>query len=272
MSMIGKRALVTGAGTGIGRATAVALAAAGAKVALLGRTVSELAQVFDEIGGDASGHLMLIADVSSGQEMKSAYSRLTTCWDSLDTVIASAGIQGVWAPLDLLEPDEWDETLGVNLRGTFLTVKFALPHLRKNGGSVVIVSSINGNRVFSNSGASAYACSQAGQLTFAKMAALELAADRIRVNVVCPGGIEARIEPSTERRDVARLHPPLEFPEGDVPFTEDFPGTAQEVARAIYFLASDDAAHITGTEVYVTARGPSSKVNPTRHENHRVTT
>jgi NAD(P)-dependent dehydrogenase (short-subunit alcohol dehydrogenase family) len=249
--MKGKRALVTGAGSGIGRATAVALAAAGAKVALLGRTRSELMQVFEQIGGDPGGHLVLTADVSSVVEMESACARLAAVWESLDIVVANAGINGVWAPLDRLEAGEWDETLGVNLRGTFLTVKCVLPQLRKNGGSVVIVSSINGTRIFSNSGATAYACSKAGQVAFAKMTALELAADRIRVNVVCPGAIETRIDDSTERRDIEDLHLPVEFPEGDVPLTQGSPGTAEDVARTICFLASDEASHISGTELYV---------------------
>ncbi len=249
--MKGKRALVTGAGSGIGRATAIALVAAGAKVALLGRTRSELMQVFDRIGGDGGGHLVLTADVSDVAEMESAYVRLAIAWDSLDIVVANAGINGVWAPLDRLGAREWDETLGVNLRGTFLTVKFALPHLRKNGGSVVIVSSVNGTRMFSNSGATAYACSKAGQVAFAKMTALELAADRIRVNVVCPGAIETQIDDSMERRDLEHLHLPVEFPEGDVPLTGGRPGTAEEEAASICFLASDEAQHISGTELYV---------------------
>ncbi len=246
-----KRALVTGAGSGIGRATAMAMAAAGAKVALVGRLEPELARVFDEIGGAAEGHVKLTADVSDVSEMESVYARLVLMWESMDMVVANAGINGIWAPLSLLESAEWDETLAVNLRGTFLTVKYALPLLRRNGGSVVIVSSINGTRIFSNSGATAYACSKAGQVAFAKMTALELAADGIRVNVVCPGAIETRIHESTERRDIDHLHLPVEFPQGDVPLTRGRPGTAGDAARAICFLASDAASHLSGTELYV---------------------
>ncbi|RYD81789.1 MAG: SDR family NAD(P)-dependent oxidoreductase, partial [Verrucomicrobiaceae bacterium] len=155
-SLKGKRAVVTGAGSGIGRATAITLAAAGAEVALLGRTADELEEVFEEAGGSGSGHRIVVADVSDEHGMISAYQEIGKSWKSLDIVVANAGINGVWAPLENLEVSEWDETLAVNLRGTFLTVKLAVPFLKRKGGSVIVVSSINGNRIFSNSGATAY--------------------------------------------------------------------------------------------------------------------
>lgn len=249
--MKGKRALVTGAGSGIGRATAIVLAKAGAKVALLGRTPEELAEVIREIGGTDAGHLLVKADVSDEGQMIDAYEKVSKSWDSIDTIVANAGINGVWAPLDKLEVSEWDQTLAINLRGTFLTVKLALPLLRKNGGSVIVVSSINGNRIFSNSGATAYSCSKAGQVAFAKMVSLELAKDKIRVNVVCPGAIETNIDDSTERREMESLHLPVEFPEGEVPLNDGKAGAAEDVAHTIRFLASDFSCHISGTEIYV---------------------
>jgi len=250
-SMSGKRALVTGAGSGIGRAAAVALAEAGAEVILLGRTPEELSKVLGEIGGEAKGHRQVVADVAGEKEMIAAYEEIMKQWDSLDVVVANAGINGVWAPLDQLEVDEWDQTLAVNLRGTFLTVKLALPLLKKNGGSVIVISSVNGNRIFSNSGATAYSCSKAAQVAFAKMTALELAKDHIRVNVICPGAITTNIDDSTERRDMEELHLPVEFPEGDVPLTEGKPGLAEDVAGVILFLASSQSGHVSGTEIYV---------------------
>jgi len=247
----GRRALVTGAGSGIGRAASQMLALAGAQVILLGRTPCELEDALAEIGGEAAGHHVIAADVSSEAEMTAAYHRVEDFWDSIDIVVANAGVNGVWAPLDRLAVAEWDETMAINLRGTFLTVKLALPYLKVRGGSVVVVSSINGNRIFSNSGATAYACSKAGQVAFAKMIALELAQDHIRVNVVCPGAIETQIDDSTERRDLDSLHLPVEFPEGDVPLSAGRPGAAEDVARTIWFLASDFSSHISGTEIYV---------------------
>ncbi|MBK1817043.1 SDR family oxidoreductase [Luteolibacter yonseiensis] len=249
--MSGKRALVTGAGSGIGRAAAHALAGAGASVVLLGRTAEELEEVLAEIGGEANGHRCAVADVSDEKEMIAAYASIAGQWDSLDAVVANAGINGVWAPLDQLEVDEWDQTLAVNLRGTFLTVKLALPLLKKNGGSVIVVSSVNGNRIFSNSGATAYSCSKAAQVAFTKMTALELAKDHIRVNVICPGAITTNIDDSTERRDMEALHLPVEFPAGDVPLTQGKPGVADDVADVILFLASAQSGHVSGTEIYV---------------------
>jgi NAD(P)-dependent dehydrogenase (short-subunit alcohol dehydrogenase family) len=105
--------------------------------------------------------------------------------------------------------------------------------------------------VFSNSGASAYSSSKAGQVAFAKMAAVELARDRIRVNVVCPGAIDTEIGDNTEHRHTDGLRIPVQFPEGRIPLTGDQPGTSDQVAELICFLASDAASHITGTEVWI---------------------
>jgi len=247
----GKSALITGGGSGIGRATALMMAERGARIALLGRTRSDLDQTLDLIGEPHGGHLVLEANVSDESEMLAAYAILERHWDQLDIVVANAGINGVWAPLDQIQVEEWDETLETNLRGTFLTLKCALPLLRRRGGSAVVVSSINGTRIFSNSGATAYACSKAAQVAFTKMVALELARDRIRVNVVCPGAIKTHIESSTERRSLDDLHLPVEFPEGGIPLTGGGPGEASQVAELITFLSSDAAALITGTEVYI---------------------
>ncbi len=247
----GRTALVTGGGSGIGRAAALTLARAGARVAILGRSLGELDETLKMLGGEGAGHVAVMADVGDEYGMMVAMAGVAARFNQLDVVVANAGINGVWAPLDDLKTDEWDETINVNLRGTFLTVKLALPLLRKRGGSVIVVSSINGTRVFSNSGATAYSCSKAGQVAFAKMTALELAKDRIRVNVICPGAIETNIEESTERRSLEGIHLPVEFPEGDVPLTGGKPGTAEQVAELIGFLACDASAHITGTEIFI---------------------
>jgi len=247
----GKKVLITGAGSGIGRASALMLAKAGAQLVLVGRTTDELYEVLKEIGGDSVRHLVISADVANEIEMIACYKGISKHWESLDGVVANAGVNGVWASLEELNVDEWDQTLGINLRGTFLTVKYALPFLKQKGGSVIVVSSVNGNRMFSNSGATAYACSKAGQVAFAKMTALELAKDRIRVNVVCPGAIQTKIDDSTEKRGTEDLHLPVEFPDGDVPLTQGKPGSAEDVARLVWFLTSDASSHISGTEIYI---------------------
>jgi NAD(P)-dependent dehydrogenase (short-subunit alcohol dehydrogenase family) len=247
----GKVALVTGAGSGIGRAAAVQLARAGARIGALGRTEDELLEVVGEIGRQGSQGLALAADVSQPDDMQTAMKKLAERWGRLDIVFANAGINGVWAPLEELEPEEWDQILDINLKGTFLTVKYAAPYLKKQGGSVIITSSVNGTRIFSNTGATAYSCSKAGQVAFAKMTALELAKHRIRVNVICPGAIETSIGESTEMREVEKEREPVEFPEGEIPLTDGQPGASEQVAQLVLFLASDASAHISGTEIWI---------------------
>jgi NAD(P)-dependent dehydrogenase (short-subunit alcohol dehydrogenase family) len=244
-------AFITGAGSGIGEAAAVLLAKNGARIAAVGRTANELERVCHEIGHCGSEVITVVADVSSPEQIEAGVKKVLEKWNSLDIVFANAGINGVWAPLDELTPEEWDKTLSINLKGTFLTVKYALPALRVRGGSVIITSSVNGTRMFSNTGATAYSCSKAGQVAFCKMAALELAREKIRVNVICPGAIKTKIHQKTEKRDLERVKVPVEFPEGSIPLTEGKPGEAENVAELVLFLASDASSLITGTEVWI---------------------
>jgi NAD(P)-dependent dehydrogenase (short-subunit alcohol dehydrogenase family) len=244
-------ALVTGAGSGIGKAAALLLAREGARVGALDADGDDLKKAVAEIEAAGGSALALVADVSDAAQVRGAVERVAAEWGRLDVVFANAGVNGVWAPLEELEPDEWDSTLAINLKGTYLTVKYAAPHLKRRGGSVVITSSVNGTRMFSNTGATAYACSKAGQVAFARMVALELAPDRVRVNVICPGAIETNIDENTEKRELEEVKAPVEFPEGKVPLTHGEPGSAEQVARLVLFLASDASSHISGTEVFI---------------------
>ncbi|MBW4479777.1 MAG: SDR family oxidoreductase [Tolypothrix brevis GSE-NOS-MK-07-07A] len=251
MQLTNKVALVTGAGSGIAKAAAKLFAKEGAKVAALGRTKEELDKTVAEIQSNNGEAIPLIADISQPEEMQQAVEQIVDKWGRLDVVFANAGINGVWAPIDELTPEEWDKTININLKGTFLTVKYAVPHLKKQGGSIIITSSVNGTRIFSNSGATAYSCSKAAQVAFAKMTALELAKHRIRVNVICPGAIETNIDDSTQRRDLEHIQEPVEFPEGKIPLTDGKPGTSEQVAQVVLFLASDASSHITGTPIWI---------------------
>ena len=251
MRFSGQVVLITGAGSGIGAAAAQRFAAEGAKVGALGRSDDNVRDIVREIR-QAGGEVMpLIADIADSSAMQSSVRQLVDTYGRLDVVFANAGINGVWAPLDELTPEEWDDTLNINLKGTFLTVKYAVPHLKRNGGAVIITSSVNGTRMFSNTGATAYACSKAAQVAFAKMTALELAKHRIRVNVICPGAIETSIDENTEKRAIEREKEPVDFPEGQIPLTDGKPGTSDQVADLVLFLASDAARHISGTEVWI---------------------
>ncbi len=251
MQLQGKAAIVTGAGSGIGKAAAILFAREGAKVCLVSRTGDELRQVVDEIERAGGTAVFAVADISKPVEIERAVAATIEAFGGLDVVFANAGINGVWAPIEELEPDEWDNTVNINLKGTFLTVKYAIPHLKEAGGSIVITASVNGTRIFSNAGATAYSCTKAAQVAFAKMAALELAKHRIRVNVVCPGAIHTEIERRTKKRDTAAAAEPAEFPAGKIPLTDGKPGTSEQVAQAVLFLASDAAAHITGTPIWI---------------------
>lgn len=251
MELQGKVALVTGAGSGIGKAAALRLAREGAMVGVLSHTDDEVrktAQEIEQAGGKA---IPLVADVADENQMKKAMADLVQAYGRLDIVFANAGINGVWAPIDELQPTEWDRTINTNLRGTYLTLHYAVPHLKAAGGSIVITASINGTRTFTSAGATAYSATKAAQVAMAQMLAVELAKHKIRVNVVCPGKIDTEITENTDKRNTEEAEVPAEFPAGRIPLTGNEPGTSEEVAELVLFLASDRARHITGTPVWI---------------------
>jgi len=251
MQLEGKVALITGGGSGIGKATAGLFAREGCRVAVLDLERHEVERVANGIKHDGGQALCLQADVSRPADLDEAVRRIVGHWGRLDIVFANAGINGLWAPLEEITPGEWDRTLDTNLKGTFLAVRAALPELKKRGGSVIITSSVNGTRMFSNTGATAYAVSKAGQVAFAKMAALELARFDIRVNVICPGAVETNIGENTQMRDLEEVRAPVEFPQGVMPLTHGKSGCPEQVARLVLFLASAASDLITGTEIWI---------------------
>lgn len=247
-----KVALVTGAGSGIGKATAVALATEGYAVGLLGDDLEDVIPVADDLKARGLIAATLKADISVESEMRKAVEHLVSNFGRLDVVIANAGINGVWAPIDDLKPDEWDRTILVNLRGTYLTIHTTVPHLKSaGGGSIVVVSSINGTRTFTTPGATAYTATKAGQVAMVQQLALELARHGIRINAVCPGEIETNIGDNTSLRGEDETAIPAIWPEGQVPITQGEPGHSEDVASAIVFLVSDNARHITGSPLWI---------------------
>jgi NAD(P)-dependent dehydrogenase (short-subunit alcohol dehydrogenase family) len=243
---------VTGAGSGIGRAAAIALAADGFNIGALGHTAAELSSTVDEILAVGGKAIPLLADVSDEQQLQSAVSLLVRTFGRLDLVVANAGINGVWAPIDDLTLEEWNRTIAVNLTGTFLTIRATVPELKRaGGGSIVVVSSINGTRTFTTPGATAYTATKAGQVAMVQQLALELARHHIRINAVCPGEIETKIELNTTIRKEDETVIPVVWPEGQVPITGGRPGRSEDVADVIAFLASDKSRHITGSPVWV---------------------
>lgn len=251
MEFTEKVALITGGGSGIGRAAALALAAEGANVAVLELRQDRAEAVAAEIAGQNGTAMGVAADVSDAESMNSAVEQVGEQWGRIDLVVACAGINGVWAPIEELAPEEWDETISVNLRGTFLTVKYAVPYLKKAGGAIVIISSVNGTRMFSNTGATAYSCTKAAQIAFTKMMALELAPHRVRINAVCPGAIDTNIDENTTERNTDAIKQPVEFPNGAMPLKGEGMGSPKQVAQLITFLLSDNASYISGTEMWI---------------------
>lgn len=250
--LAGKVALVTGGGSGIGKAAAVLMAKAGANVVVISRTQEEIDETVWEVERAGSQGLALTADVSKADDMKRVYDELDKRFGRLDIIFANAGINGMWAPIDELTPEEWQKTIDINLTGTFLTVHFGVPLLKRQGsGAIIITASVNGTRMFTNTGSTAYSSTKAAQVAFTQLIALELAKDKIRVNVVCPGAIDTEIDDNASKRDIDTIKEPAEFPEGSIPLTDGKPGKADQVAELVLFLASDRASHITGTPIWI---------------------
>lgn len=252
MDLTDKVALVTGAGSGIGKACALKMAAEGARVIVHAHKDEETRATVDAITQARGTAFGVTADLRDDAGFKAAIERGITNFGALDIVVANAGINGIWAPIDELQPDEWDNTLNTNLRGTYLTLHYTVPHLKRAGqGSIIIISSINGTRVFSHGGASAYSTTKGGLLALGQMVALELATHRIRVNVVCPGKIETKIDENTRARSSGEASEPAQYPDGKIPLTDGAAGTGNDIAEMVTFLVSERARYITGTPVWI---------------------
>ena len=243
-----KAALVTGGGSGIGAATARLLAAEGAAVGVVDVKPERAEEVAGQIAEAGGRGLALPADVTSDEQVAGAVEGLVGEFGRLDAVFSNAGINGVFAPIDDLTLDEWKRTLAVNLDGAFLVVHHSVPHLKERGGSIIFNASINGPRCYRLWGGTAYSTTKAGLVAMARMLALELARWSIRVNTVCPGGVpDTRLDENTTRRNRESIGP-----DGR---DAKMPGIGacrpEDVGQAVLFLASDAAAKISGTEIYV---------------------
>jgi NAD(P)-dependent dehydrogenase (short-subunit alcohol dehydrogenase family) len=252
MTMLdGRVAFITGGASGIGEGTARRFAQEGARVVLADMQPEQGERVSAEIEANGGQAMFVECDVSDPAAVKRAIDATIERFGKLDIVFANAGINGVWTPVEELTPEEWDRTLDINLKGTYLTVHFAVPHLKRNGGgSIIITSSVNGTRTFSSPGASAYSSSKAAQVAFMKMIALELGRHDIRCNAICPGAIKTNIQQRTEQRNTEQLGIEVELPAGS-PAIDGGQGDIYEVADTCLFLASDLGRHVSGVEIFV---------------------
>ena len=248
MRLAGQVALVTGAGSGIGRAIARRLAADGAAVVAVGRRVERLlatVELIEVAGGRAQA---LAADVSDGAAVRDAMLAVDARWGRLDVLVNNAALNRPAAPIaetvvDLPE-DWWQRNLDVNLSGAFLCSKYALPiMLRAGGGAVVNVASTSG--IAGNWNQSAYVASKHGLVGLTRALALDYASAGIRANAVCPGFIET--ERSTQFSEGYRGPGWRARKLAEIPLARF--GQADEVAALVAFLASAEAAFITGAVI-----------------------
>jgi NAD(P)-dependent dehydrogenase (short-subunit alcohol dehydrogenase family) len=236
----GRCALVTGATSGIGRATALCFASEGARVALVGRDAEGLREVAGEIRGRGGEGVEVRADLTDERETSRAVAEAVERLSGLDVLVNAAGIIGN-GTIENTALADWDAMMNVNLRSVFHLMQLCAPHLERRPGNVVNVSSVTGLRAFP--GVLAYCVSKAGVDQLTRCAALELAPKGVRVNAVNPGVVVTQIHKRggmSEDKYAAFLeHSKQTHPLGRV-------GTGEDVAALILFLASDRAAWITG--------------------------
>jgi NAD(P)-dependent dehydrogenase (short-subunit alcohol dehydrogenase family) len=239
-------ALVTGGGRGIGRATAVALAATGSPVVVAARSSDELDAVVTEIAAAGGEAAALACDLTDRAQSTALVERAASVFGPIDILVNNAGIGSSADPRPLAEFRDsfWDETLELNLTAPYLLSKAALPHMRtQQWGRIVTVASINGRIPTPHSGA--YVASKHGVIGLMRTLALELAGEGITVNCVCPGPVRTRVNDARIVYDARRLGRDLEeYERGLTPIGGRL--EPEDIAPMVVYLAGDEARMITG--------------------------
>jgi meso-butanediol dehydrogenase/(S,S)-butanediol dehydrogenase/diacetyl reductase len=235
-------AVVTGAGSGIGRAVAVRLAAEGAAVAALDVAADNLASTVDAITTEGRRAAAFACDVTSETSVATSVAALVEALGPPTVVCNVAGIGGFYNTVDM-PTERWNQILAVNLTGPFLVCRAALPHLLDHGGSIVNVAS--NTALMGQAYSAAYCASKAGLLMFSKALAAEFLSRGVRVNVVAPGGVDTpligafELPEGADPKELTRIMTPMGF------------STPAEIAASVAFLASDESSYTTGAVLSV---------------------
>lgn len=251
--MGGRIIFITGASSGLGRATALKFAKTepGVELYLMARRKELLEDTAKEIKEAGCNPHIIIGDVSKHEDVEKAMEEIKNQHGRIDVLLVNAGTNGKWAPIEELESEDWDRTTGTNLDGAFFTVKYGVPLMKEKGGSILINASINGTRSFSKSGATIYATTKGALTGWGKCLSLELSKYKIRVNIICPGSLESEIHSKTETVNLESVRYDINFDQGQIPLTKGAMPSAQPFAELCYFLSSEGAAHITGSTICV---------------------
>lgn len=238
-----KVAIITGGAGDIGRTTAAAFLREGAQVMLVGRTRASLEAAVERLGGGPS-LAFTVADIASEADTEAFFAATEARFGGVDIVFANAGNEGAIKPLAALTVEEFDTVITTNVRGTWLSIKHAVPCFAKRGGGAIVVnSSVAG--ITGVPGLAAYGTSKHALMGLVRVGALELAPSNIRINAVAPGPIENSMMRSLETK-VAPGHEQAVHDGFAALSAMKRYGTNEEVANMVLFLASDEASYCTG--------------------------